>query len=152
MSASRPPRESPQRFSSVSYTHLGALSSITATSFLGSRLAVGAAGRLPLVCETSSTLFKLQSIDVYKRQILSPVRRTLRKSSVFPTALTLVKSIKPVSYTHLDNELLVGCLRILTDGYYFGTITEFLVLPEYQKQGVGSNLLQLAKDNTPASF
>ena len=28
-------------------------------------------------------------------------------------------------------------------------ITELLVLPEYQKQGVGSKLLQLAKDNTP---
>lgn len=39
--------------------------------------------------------------------------------------------------------------NILTDGYYFGTITELLVLPEYQKQGVGSKLLQLAKDNTP---
>src|SRR5690554_4039797 len=27
---------------------------------------------------------------------------------------------------------LVGCVRILTDGYYFGTITEILVLPEYR--------------------
>jgi len=40
-------------------------------------------------------------------------------------------------------------LRILTDGYFFGTITELLVLPEYQKQGVGSKLLELAKENTP---
>ena len=46
--------------------------------------------------------------------------------------------------------MLVGCLRILSDGYYFGTITELLVLPEYQQQGIGGNLLQLAKDNTPA--
>ncbi len=36
-----------------------------------------------------------------------------------------------------------------SDGYYFGTITELLVLPEYQKHGVGSKLLQLAKDHTP---
>lgn len=56
---------------------------------------------------------------------------------------------KTINITTYDNELLVGCLRILTDGYYFGTITELLVLPEYQKQGVGSKLLQLAKDNTP---
>ena len=48
-----------------------------------------------------------------------------------------------------DGERLVGCLRILTDGYFFGTITELLVLPEYQKQGVGSSLLELAKENTP---
>ena len=29
----------------------------------------------------------------------------------------------------------VGCLRILTDGYFFGTITELLILPVYQKGG-----------------
>lgn len=51
--------------------------------------------------------------------------------------------------TAYDDTLLVGCLRILSDGYYFGTITELLVLPEYQKQGIGSKLLALAKDNAP---
>ena len=56
---------------------------------------------------------------------------------------------KIINITAYDNEVLIGCLRILTDGYYFGTITELLVLPEYQKQGVDSKLLQLAKDNTP---
>ncbi len=56
---------------------------------------------------------------------------------------------KTLNITAYDNKKLVGCLRILTDGYYFGTITELLVLPQYQKQGIGSKLLQLAKDNTP---
>ena len=56
---------------------------------------------------------------------------------------------KTLNITAYDDKVLVGCLRILSDGYYFGTITELLVLPEYQKQGVGSRLLQLAKDNTP---
>jgi GNAT superfamily N-acetyltransferase len=56
---------------------------------------------------------------------------------------------KTLNITAYDGKVLVGCLRILSDGYYFGTITELLVLPEYQKQGVGSRLLQLAKDNTP---
>ena len=56
---------------------------------------------------------------------------------------------KTINITAYDGNVLVGCLRILSDGYYFGTITELLVLPEYQKQGVGSKLLQLAKDNTP---
>ena len=45
--------------------------------------------------------------------------------------------------------MLVGCLRMLTDGYFFGTITELLVLPKYQKQDVGSKLLELAKENAP---
>ena len=56
---------------------------------------------------------------------------------------------KTLNITAYDNEMLVGCLRILTDGYFFGTITELLVLPEYQRQGVGSKLLELAKENTP---
>lgn len=56
---------------------------------------------------------------------------------------------KTLNITAYDDKTLVGCLRILSDGYYFGTITELLVLPEYQKQGIGSKLLQLAKENTP---
>ena len=56
---------------------------------------------------------------------------------------------KTRNITAYDNKKLVGCLRILSDGYYFGTITELLVLPQYQKRGIGSKLLQLAKDNTP---
>ena len=62
------------------------------------------------------------------------------------TQAALSKTLNIAAY---DNEILVGCLRILTDGYFFGTITELLVLPEYQKQGVGSKLLELAKENTP---
>ncbi|MCI8980810.1 MAG: GNAT family N-acetyltransferase [Hungatella sp.] len=56
---------------------------------------------------------------------------------------------KTLNITSYDHNVLVGCLRILSDGYYFGTITELLVLPEYQKHGVGSKLLQLAKESTP---
>ena len=56
---------------------------------------------------------------------------------------------KTQNVTAYDGEKLVGCLRILSDGYYFGTITELLVLPEYRNQGVGSTLLRLAKANTP---
>lgn len=56
---------------------------------------------------------------------------------------------KTLNITAFDGDKLVGCLRILSDGYFFGTITELLILPEYQKQGIGSRLLQLAKENTP---
>ena len=56
---------------------------------------------------------------------------------------------KTLNITAYDDKVLVGCLRALSDGYYFGIITELLVLPEYQKQGIGSKLFQLAKENTP---
>ena len=62
---------------------------------------------------------------------------------------TQVALSKTINITAYDGNVLVRCLRILSDGYYFGTITELLVLPEYQQQGIGSKLLQLAKDNTP---
>ena len=53
-----------------------------------------------------------------------------------------------LNITAYDGQQLVGCLRLLPDGY-FGTVTELLVLPEYQRQGIGSRLLQLARENTP---
>lgn len=56
---------------------------------------------------------------------------------------------KTLNITAYDDAKLIGCLRILSDGYYFGTITELLVLPEYQNKGIGSKLLRLAKENTP---
>lgn len=62
------------------------------------------------------------------------------------TAVALSRTLNITAY---EGGELVGCLRILTDGYFFGTITELLVLPAYQKQGIGSRLLQLAKENAP---
>ena len=56
---------------------------------------------------------------------------------------------RTINITAYDGQKLVGCLRILSDGCYFGTITELLVLPEYQGQGIGSRLLQLARETTP---
>lgn len=59
---------------------------------------------------------------------------------------------KTLNITAYDGKMLVGCLRILSDGYYFGTITELLVHPAYQRQGIGSRLLHLARDNAPSTL
>ncbi len=59
---------------------------------------------------------------------------------------------RTMNITAYDGDRLVGCLRILSDGYFFGTITEMLVLPDYQNKGIGSRLLALAKDNTPTKL
>ena len=56
---------------------------------------------------------------------------------------------RTLNLTAYDGGRLVGCLRILTDGYFFGTITELLVLPACRRQGVGSRLLRLARAHTP---
>lgn len=54
-----------------------------------------------------------------------------------------------INITAYENEALDCCLRILTDGYYSWYDYRVARPSEYQKQGVGSKLLQLAKDNTP---
>ena len=45
---------------------------------------------------------------------------------------------KTINITARDGNKLVGCVRILTDGVYFGTITEILVLPDYQRKGIAT--------------
>ena len=47
---------------------------------------------------------------------------------------------------------LVGSVRILSDGYFFGTIPEILVDPAYQRQGVGRRLMELAWEHSPTSL
>ena len=44
---------------------------------------------------------------------------------------------------------LVGSVRILTDGYFFSTVAEVMVDPEYRRQGIGRELLQRALDAAP---
>ena len=56
---------------------------------------------------------------------------------------------RTINITAYDGQKLVGCLRILSDGCYFGTITELLVLPAYQGRGIGSALLRLARQHAP---
>lgn len=59
---------------------------------------------------------------------------------------------KTINITAWDNDKLVGCIRILSDGYLFGTISEILVLKEYQKQGIGRELMRRAIDISPTSL
>ena len=48
----------------------------------------------------------------------------------------------------MGNSLSGACASFRT-AIFFGTITELLVLPSHQKQGIGSRLLQLARANAP---
>ena len=50
------------------------------------------------------------------------------------------------------NDVVVGTLRILTDGYFFGTVPEILVHPEWQRRGIGRALLASAWERTPTGL
>src|SRR5689334_10199124 len=47
---------------------------------------------------------------------------------------------------------LVGCVRVLSDGYFFGTISEILIDPDYQRKGIGRRLMDLAWEHSPTSL
>ena len=83
---------------------------------------------------------------------LSPESFLSLVQAVWPGAYDLEKTRaaleRTVNITAREGSRLTGCLRLLTDGYYFGTITELLVLPAYRQQGIGSRLLQLAGEHT----
>lgn len=59
---------------------------------------------------------------------------------------------KTINITAWHENVLIGCVRILSDGYYFGTIPEILVAPEYQKKGIGKAMMELAWEATPTSL
>jgi GNAT superfamily N-acetyltransferase len=44
---------------------------------------------------------------------------------------------------------LVGSVRVLTDGYFFSTVPEVMVDPEFRKHGIGRELLKRALDVAP---
>ena len=56
---------------------------------------------------------------------------------------------RTINITAWDGGKLAGCLRILTDGCFFGTITELLVLPACRGRGVGRALMDLARAHAP---
>ncbi|WP_286166426.1 GNAT family N-acetyltransferase [Bacillus sp. E(2018)] len=59
---------------------------------------------------------------------------------------------KTLNITAWDQEKLVGCVRILTDGYFFGTIPEILVRPDYQGKKIGKHLMEMAFEHSPTSL
>jgi GNAT superfamily N-acetyltransferase len=48
-----------------------------------------------------------------------------------------------------DGPRLVGAVRILTDGYFFATVPEILVDPDYQRRGIGRELMNRALAHSP---
>ena len=50
----------------------------------------------------------------------------------------------------LDNHL-VGCVRVLSDLHFRSIIYDLAVLPEYQKQGIGTELMKRCINMCPSS-
>lgn len=59
---------------------------------------------------------------------------------------------RTLNVTAWDEELLVGCIRILSDGYFWGTMPEIMVDPGYQRSGIGRQLMEIAWDISPTGL
>lgn len=59
---------------------------------------------------------------------------------------------RTINLTARDGGRLIGCVRLLTDGYFFGTVPEVLVNPEYQGRGIGRALMERAWERSPTGL
>lgn len=50
-----------------------------------------------------------------------------------------------------DNDLLVGCVRVLSDKMFRSVIYDLAVLPEYQGNGIGKELVKRCREQCPNS-
>ena len=50
-----------------------------------------------------------------------------------------------------DNDLLVGCVRVLSDKMFRSVIYDLAVLPKYQGNGVGKELVKKCREQFPNS-
>ncbi len=50
-----------------------------------------------------------------------------------------------------DNDLLVGCVRVLSDKMFRSVIYDLTVLPEYQGKGIGKELVKKCREQFPNS-
>jgi len=62
------------------------------------------------------------------------------------TAVALTKTINIGAWL---GGRLVGSVRVLSDGYFFNTVPEVIVDPDYQRQGIGRELMHRAVDLAP---
>lgn len=62
------------------------------------------------------------------------------------TAAALARTVNIGAW---DDARLVGAVRVLSDGYFFATVPEILVDPEYQRRGIGRVLMSQALAHAP---
>jgi ribosomal protein S18 acetylase RimI-like enzyme len=67
----------------------------------------------------------------------------------YDTALTAAALQRTHNIGAWDEGRLVGSVRVLTDGYFFSTVPEVMVDPEYQRQGIGRELMRRALEASP---
>ena len=68
---------------------------------------------------------------------------------VYDEQLARVALTCTLNFTAWDSDQLAGCVRVLSDGYFFNCVTEIMVDPAYQKRGIGRELMRRALESAP---
>jgi ribosomal protein S18 acetylase RimI-like enzyme len=85
--------------------------------------------------------------DVSAEQFFELAQKTWPGSYSLPDVATALA--RTINIGAWDGDALVGCVRVLTDGYFFATIPEILVLTAYRRQGIGRELMRRAVEAAP---
>ena len=64
-----------------------------------------------------------------------------------PQMLAQALSHSLVIYLALDGDAVVGLIRLVGDGFSSVFVQDLIVLPSYQRQGIGSSLMKEALEN-----
>jgi GNAT superfamily N-acetyltransferase len=94
--------------------------------------------------------FKIDDSDLTAALFLDLAQRVW--PGIYDPELSQQALGRTCNITAWEGELLVGCVRILSDGYFFGTIPEILVDPAYQGKGIGRRLMEMAWESSPTSL
>jgi GNAT superfamily N-acetyltransferase len=97
-------------------------------------------------------------------QPLSPSIRVVAAPVSVDDYLALVRRVEPGSYDAgraaaaleqtinigaWDGDQFIGVARVLSDGYFFAALADVIVDPDYQRRGVGRELMNRAYEKTP---
>lgn len=89
---------------------------------------------------SGESAFSAQAFMVLARRIWS------REYDAGLTAAALARTTNIGAW---DGDRLVGSVRVLSDGYFFSTVPEVMVDPDFRRQGIGGELLRRALEVAP---
>ncbi len=69
-----------------------------------------------------------------------------------PEMLEQVLSHSLVIYVALDGDAVVGLIRLVGDGFSSVFVQDLIVLPSYQRQGIGSSLMKEALEDFKEAY
>lgn len=84
---------------------------------------------------------------VASTEYLGLVRR--QTTEVYDPVLAAQAFEKSINIGAWNGERLVGAVRLMSDGYLFAALADIIVDEEYQRRGLGRQLMNLAFDRTP---